>query len=265
MPNFVETIKNYFTSHFIEKAASTLGENPGSVSKAVTAIIPTSLAGILYKATSSTEGAKEVFETAKNANIIDANADNISSNEYQLRGANMFSRIFENKQTISSAISSYSGIKDTSASSLLDMILPVIMAFLGKHARENNLSASGLAGFLSSQKDQIQQGLPSALTPIGGMFGLNSLGSIPETNSSASSQGINEGQHQPVIEPTKRPNWLIPLIVIVLAVLLLWYFSRSCGETKPNPTAIPDSTVQVPKSDTTHTMSSIPTDSTISH
>lgn len=260
MPNFVETIKNYFTSHFVDKAASALGENPGSVSKAVTAIIPTSLAGILHKATSSTEGAKEVYESAKNADIIDANADNISSNEYQLKGADMFSRIFENKQTISSAISSYSGVKDTSASSLLDMILPAIMGFLGKHTRENNLSASGLAGFLSSQKDQVQQALPSALTSIGGMFGLNSLGSIPQTNTSATNEG-----HQPVIEPTKRPNWLIPLIVIVLAVLLLWYFSRSCGETKPNTTAIPDSTVQVPKTDTTHAMSSIPTDSTINH
>lgn len=51
-------------------------------------------------------------------------------------------------------------------------------------------------------------------------------------------------------KPVNRPKWLIPLVTIVLVVLILWYFSRSCGETKPNVTALPDTTTQVHNGDT---------------
>ncbi|MGN6249873.1 MAG: hypothetical protein ACTHNG_16085 [Ginsengibacter sp.] len=51
-------------------------------------------------------------------------------------------------------------------------------------------------------------------------------------------------------KPVERPRWLIPLVTIVIVIFILWYFSRSCGETKPNTTALPDTTTQVHKGDT---------------
>ena len=51
-------------------------------------------------------------------------------------------------------------------------------------------------------------------------------------------------------KPVNRPKWLIPLITIVIVVFILWYFSRSCGETKPNVTILPDTTKQVQNGDT---------------
>ena len=43
-------------------------------------------------------------------------------------------------------------------------------------------------------------------------------------------------------QPVARPRWLIPLVFVVIIVFLLWYFSRSCGETKPNVGESPDTT-----------------------
>jgi hypothetical protein len=51
-------------------------------------------------------------------------------------------------------------------------------------------------------------------------------------------------------KPIERPRWLIPLVTIVIVIFILWYFSRSCGETKPNATALPDTTTQVHNGDT---------------
>ncbi|RNI36581.1 hypothetical protein EFY79_09640 [Hanamia caeni] len=46
-------------------------------------------------------------------------------------------------------------------------------------------------------------------------------------------------------QPVARPRWVIPLIFVVIIVFLLWYFSRSCGETKPNTGESPDTTAFV--------------------
>lgn len=46
-------------------------------------------------------------------------------------------------------------------------------------------------------------------------------------------------------QPVARPRWVIPLIFVVIIVFLLWYFSRSCGETKPNVGESPDTTAFV--------------------
>ena len=51
-------------------------------------------------------------------------------------------------------------------------------------------------------------------------------------------------------KPIGRPRWLIPLITIVVVIFILWYFSRSCGETKPNVSALPDTLNQVHNGDT---------------
>ena len=46
-------------------------------------------------------------------------------------------------------------------------------------------------------------------------------------------------------QPVARPRWVIPLIFVVIIVFLLWYFSRSCGETKPTTGESPDTTAFV--------------------
>ena len=51
-------------------------------------------------------------------------------------------------------------------------------------------------------------------------------------------------------QPRSRPRWLIPLVTILVVIFILWYFSRSCGETKPNVSELPDTTTQVHNGDT---------------
>lgn len=248
--NLIETVKNYFTSEFTNQASSSLGESSSGISKALTAIIPTGLAGILSKATSGTDGANSIFDMAKNAISSISGNTSLSSPENTQKGNSMISSLFgSNQSTIASAISNFAGIKDSSASSLMSMGLPAIMGLLGKHAEENNLSASGLSGFLSSQKDHIMNALPPGLSSVAGMVGLGSAGTAAASTASHLKSGVANTSQQ-VEEEAKGNNWLVPLILILIAVGLLWYFSRSCGQTRQSTAANTDTTTMVQNTDT---------------
>ncbi len=71
------------------------------------------------------------------------------------------------------------------------------------------------------------------------------MDNIPEEKTPEERETVRE-----IRKPVSRPRWLIPLVTIVVVIFILWYFSRSCGETKPNVSALPDTTTQVHKGDT---------------
>lgn len=246
--NLLEMVKNYFTSDFTNQASSILAENTSGVSKALTAIIPTGLAGILNKATSGTAGANEVYENAKNSVEYVSGTNTVTSNENIGKGNAMIGNFFGGTQSgILDSISKYAGIKESSTSSLMSMALPPILGILGKHAEQNNLSASGLAGFLSSQKDHIMQAMPAGLTSMAGMLGFDSIGSAA---SSITSNIKSTDLRSPIddvhtISETPKAKWLVPLIAILIILALLWYFSRSCNQTKPSTATDTDSTATI--------------------
>jgi hypothetical protein len=241
--NLLEMVKNYFTSDFTNQASSTLGENTSGISKALTAIIPTGLAGILNKATSGSDGANEVYETSKNSVDNISSTSPVSSNESIRKGNMMIGNFFGGAQSgILNSISKYAGIKESSTSSLMSMALPPMLGILGKHAEQNNLSASGLAGFLSSQKDHIMQAMPAGLTSIAGVLGLGSIGSAASSVASNIKSPVDDVH---TISETPKAKWLVPLIVILIVLAMLWYFSKSCNQTKPSPASNTDSTAMI--------------------
>ena len=254
--NLIETVKNYFTSEFTNQASSSLGENSSDISKALSAIIPTGLAGILGKATSSTEGANDILSMAKNSiGSISGGASNLIGNSNQDQGRNIVSSLFGgNHSGIVSAISKFTGIKETSISSLMSMGLPAIMGLLGKHAEENNLSAGGLSGFLTSQKDHIMQAMPAGLSSITSLLGLGSIGAAASSMMSNVKSGVSglsgvpgrTAHETPLLTDKPRGNkWLVPVIIIVAILLLLWLLSRGCNKTEPTNTIITDTTTAV--------------------
>ncbi|HEY5370149.1 MAG TPA: OmpA family protein [Hanamia sp.] len=246
--NLMETVKHYFTDEFTNQASSTLGESTSGITKALSAIIPTGLAGILIKATSGNDGANSILEMAKNAFSSNAGSPELASPE---NGSNMLSDLFGTKEAgINTAISQFSGVKGSSVGSLMSIGLPAIMGILGKHADENNLSASGLAGFLSSQKDHIVHAMPASLSSISGLLGLASLGTA------ASSMRDNLKQNaEAIMDKPAGNNWLLPLVIILAAVALLWYMSKSCNQTTPSTAAVTqDTSVASAAPDTTAAM-----------
>ena len=231
--NFLDSIKSYFTTEFTNQVSNSLDESGPGVAKAVSAIIPLGLAGALQKATSGNDGASSILSMAKEASGYMHLTPNLSDLHNDEKGSDLPDRIFgDNISQVTSAISQFAGLKNTSASALITMTLPVIMGLLGKHADQNNLSATGLAGFLSSQRDNIIQAMPTALSSIAGKFGIGVIGSATASMASNIKSTVVETTDDMPIQQKPKKSWVIPAIVIILVIALLVYLSRGCGETK---------------------------------
>jgi outer membrane protein OmpA-like peptidoglycan-associated protein len=227
--NLIDSIQGFFNNDFISRAASSLGEGEDGIRKALLAAVPTSLAGLLNKTNAEGDGSS-VLGLAQQA-LSGVGSGNMSETIGSAASGvkNWASGIFGDKLgPISQVISKFAGVKESSATTLVNSASAATLGAVGKYASDNNLNASGIKSFLQSQKDSILSALPSGLN-LGSILSLAGLGAI-------GSKVI----HTVEAETKKGSNWLIPLLVIIVAIALIWYFVKGCG--KNNASAPPADT-----------------------
>jgi hypothetical protein len=225
--NFIDRIEDYFTEEFNHHASNSLDETSTGISKALSAIIPVGLEGVARKATSGNDGAARVYDLSVDAADYYSPQPNLTDLHNDEKGSLLAPAIFGNKEShIEKSIAQYAGVRQTSVEALSLLAMPVIMGLLGKYAVENNLSANGLAGFLSSQKENIRHALPEGMSFV---KELDYNSSAPDNDEIAPDINVNESS---IIERPKKKTWVIPLIIILLVIALLIYLSKGCGETK---------------------------------
>ena len=238
--NFVETVKNYFSPAVTDQLAKTLNESGESVSKALSAIIPLSLGSILNIANSGKEGANYIFNMANSAalSLPAAPPPEITIKEIEIH--DLISEIFgSNQSEVTDSITNFARIQNSSTSSLLSMAIPSIIGFLGKHADQYELSAIGLSGFLSSQTNNVLQALPAELSSLENISD-NDFLHVSEAKRTAAkretvTKTINEmkaaaGMNSTSFEEEEKSGgmkWLFPLILIIIVIALIWYFTKS--------------------------------------
>lgn len=239
--NLLDSVKGLFTNDLISKVASSLGESEGGIQKAISAAVPSVLTGVINKAGTS-GGADSILNLAKEA----SNSSILGNLSGLLGGGSGLSSILsmagglfgDKVGGISNLISSFAGVKQSSASSLLSMAAPAALAALGKHASSTNLNAGGLLSLLNSQKDSILSAVPSGFN-LAGALGLGSLTDIGGKLSSAVSGmagGAQKNLHSVASQVGEKADnsskWIRTILltvgIITLAVLLL----RKCGGGK---------------------------------
>ena len=250
--NIVDIIKNYASNELVSKASSFLGESEGGVSKAVSGLIPSLLGGFASKATASEAGAAEVLEAAKAANNsgILGNLGSLFGNADLLsKGTSLFGSLFGNKtSSIIDTVANFAGIKSSSSSSLVSMLLPLVGGVLGKHAVDNNMNASSFASFLGNQKSNIMSALPSGLGSLGSLLGIGgvtgaateAIHNVKETAASAYNYAEDKAA-----KAGGGMKWLLPLLLLAALALLLWYLlGKGCNKGEGTTTA--DTTAVAP-------------------
>ncbi len=230
--NLLDSVKGMFTNELVGKAASMLGESEGGITKALGGVIPTVLSGVINKAGSGGDGATGIFNLAKEAagsGLLGNLAGLLGGGSTAGNLLQMASGLFGDKLGgIGKLISGFAGIKESSASSLLSMAAPAALGFLGKHAADNNLNASGLASLLSSQKDNITKAIPAGLDLSS--LGLGDIGGkVKEFAGTASSTASTAHRYVEEKASGGGMKWLLPLLLIAAGLLAIWYFWKSCG------------------------------------
>jgi outer membrane protein OmpA-like peptidoglycan-associated protein len=215
--NLLETVKNYFSGELPNQAANSLDEQSKNISTALDMAIPTSLAAILHKATSSEAGSNQIFNLSKEAlEHLDGTPNVGHLQGYDEGDIDIENLLAHKHHDLANVISKYSGISKTSVEKLFSLILPVALGFLGKRVMQNNLSASGLTDYITNEKNNILAEVPPEVSALPGFF--HFTGASPH---------VVAATHE-VVEREKQRSWVLP-IVLILAVfaLLVWLSTRN--------------------------------------
>lgn len=230
--NLLDSVTNLLTPDLVGKAASFLGESESGISKALGGITPAVLQGIISNA--GTDGGAGIMNMAKQAagsGILD-NLGGLfggSGNSMLSMGTSLVSGLFGNKTSmLGNLISSFAGVKSSSSNSLMSAIAPMVLGLVGKHVISNGLSSQGLLSWLTGQKDAVAKAVPA---------GLN-LSSIFDDGASKVKEATASFR-EPAPAPGGMPKWLLPLLLLALGALALWYFLKGCNPA-PEATATID-------------------------
>jgi hypothetical protein len=229
--NLFESVKTFLSPDLISKAAGFLGESESAVQKGMDVAVPLSLAGIIDKASSGPESLLSLAREANKSGILSNLGNSFSQGGGGIPSIapGLITSIFGDKfGRIANQLSAFANLKGSTASSLFGAIIPLALATIGKYAADNNVTPGALATLLGSQKKSILNSLPEGFSTAG----LLST-SVPVAQ---------------VIE--KKPtNWIVPIILGILALLLFWYLMKGCNK-EPEPVATAANTVVQTKTDT---------------
>lgn len=250
--DLLETLKSHVTPDLIGSAATLLGESESGVAKAIIGILPTVMGGLLSKS-ATTGGADELMDMfsggAYDGSILD-NASGLPGGATTVpeAGGGLIGSLFGDKiGGIANLISSFSGVKGSSVSSLLSMAAPLVMGVVGRQVSSQGLGASGLQSLLMSQKDSIAAALPAGLASMLGLGSLPDTGykvsgifseaaaNVRQTDSPTASAADN------VQDENRNSNWWLWLLLLAGLVFGVFYFLRGCNnEPKVDATAAAD-------------------------
>jgi len=164
--NLLELVKNQLSPSLIEKAAALLKESPEAIQSGLLGSSGALLSGLSSKL-SDPSSASQIFDNLGSgdglASIGQQLAGGNETVEFLSAGADKAKALLgDNTDKIMSAISSSSGLRPESASSLLGMAAPLVTGVLAKQ-KEAGMNLSAMTDLMSSQASSFSGMLPSGL------------------------------------------------------------------------------------------------------
>lgn len=245
--SLIDSLKGFITPAVIGQISGLLGENNQGVQKAVDAGVPAILGGILNKA-SSNNGAADLFSTIQGGSFDASMLSNVaglfgggdSTNSLLQTGTALLGNLFgSTKQAdgVAGLVSKAAGISQGSSSSLLGMLAPLAMSFIGSKVS----SASGLTSLLAGEKDSIAKAAPAGLA---GLLGLGSLGDLGKGllgGAAGAASGAARGAAnmagnvatETAAAGGSMLRWLLPLLLVGVLGFIGWSMMKGCNTTAP--------------------------------
>jgi hypothetical protein len=150
-----------------------------------------------------------------------------------ISGRNILSLVFAGKlPAVSELITSSSGIKNTSASSLLSLAAPVVLGVVARARAAQRLNAVGLTTLLLGQKEGIARLAPAGLASILGLTNGTKLG---EARADMATGMVPTGGSQAPWEQrgkgSSRPPWWALLLGVVALSVVYWLWGQGTEVT----------------------------------
>jgi hypothetical protein len=230
--NLVSDIAQNLSSTLVKRIAETLGLDSAQVESALRGGIPALLAA-LTSLVSSPKGATALSAAvAQQQPGILSNLANIVGSTGQKAfidsGANTLKSLLggSGMSAIAGAVGKYAGINEGISKSLMGMLGPMVLGGLAQQQQARGLDATGLAGLLTSQKDNIMRAMPAGLAKSLGDTGLldaisGSAAQVQETASSYSAP-VSNAWKRAETSRSGSMGWLLPVLGALAVIALGW-------------------------------------------
>lgn len=269
--SIIDLIKGQIGPSLVSDAASQLGESESNVNRAIEAFLPAVLGGVADNA--SKPGFFDQLTGLAGSGLL-SNLSGLLGGASNPLVAGLLSTIFGDKiGGLVSSISNFAGVKESSASSLLNLVSGAAFGSLGKYAVDNNLDASGFANKIEGEKSIWSSLLPAGLSlgslGLGSLFGGAKDAVVGTTEKVADTAekvvgSVGDATYK-AAEGVKEAasggggimKWLLPL---VLAAAVGWFLMRQCKK-EPAP-ATPDTSTVTDSANTKVDSAAIKTEGT---
>jgi OOP family OmpA-OmpF porin len=215
MTSILNGVQEFVTPSFLSRVSTQTGESEAAVSKGLAAVLPTLLAGIANRSGDSgfmsqlanlaTNAASDPDALTRSSTAITADG---TIDPRTTTGGWLSALSGGSLSTLTNAIARYSGVRASSASSLLTYGAPLVLGYLGNLMRSDHLDASKLAKRLQAERGSITAALPSGFAALMPGLPTDSLRAVGDVK-------------------RRTDQWIWPLALLALAVVgLLWWNSR---------------------------------------
>jgi hypothetical protein len=255
-PDILATLTGRLGKEIAAQGTGHLGESQAGTMGAVNALLPALLGSVAIRA-STTSGAAELMDMVWDARIdshVLGDLDGLFAGGERTKAlASVGSALVpgllgkERVNALASAVSAQTGIKSTSALSVIAMVVPLVLAFLKSFATDNRLDARGLATLLAGQRDALERaGIDTRTLKALGFDSMSGmLASLGSGRADAARDGPGAADpgvvHAPINATTATAKselalwwrWLFGLIIL----WLLWSLLRSAVGPAAPPAA----------------------------
>ncbi|MGA9212131.1 DUF937 domain-containing protein [Kaistella sp.] len=256
--NIIDLIKGQLGPALISQAASQYGESESGISKAISGLLPAVVGGLANNA--DKPGVLDAITGATSSGVLGNLLGGTSDNSLI---TTVLTAIFGDKiGGVTNAISSYSGVSNSTSSSLLNMVTGATLGSVGKYAADNNIGASGITSLLHDQKGIVSSLLPAGLSlaslGVGNLFG-GEAENVKVTSFDQPKVEVNRGGNtNSHSSPSDHNNneggsiwkWLLPLLLLALAAWFLWkQYSKKVEPTTETTEITADSSMDTTAND----------------
>lgn len=222
MSSLLDSLKDRISPDVVRGLASNLGESTDSVQHALQTTSAAMLATLATKAQDqgflsqimnliSSSGLRSAMGAAAGV------GGSVTSTASQA-GSSFLNMVFGgNLSNVQAKIAEVSGLRPSSAGSILAAAAPMLLGTLASKVNSEGLTASGLGSMLSAELPRLRSFLPAGFTIPG-------LSAVPSQVAYAEQE-----------VRSKTPSWLWPVVLLALLFLggLIWVFNRG-GNTADN-------------------------------
>jgi len=158
----------------VNQMSQAVGADNSAVNSVIQMALPMILSGMAQKA-QQPETAPVITNAIQqeHGGILD-NLGGLLGNVNPMMSSGILGTIFGNNQTqVAQQIGQQSGLQTSQVASILMMLAPLVLGYLGRQQTQQGLDAGGIIGMLTGHQQQIQQQQPG----LAGMLDSNNNGS----------------------------------------------------------------------------------------